>query len=77
MREQVVPWGPERCGAHINPDDPSDIAKFVVEILKDDALKRQMGKNARRRVLEKFTIQKIAEETAKIYEETIQEFSRC
>jgi len=76
MREQVVPWGPERCGAHINPDDPSDIAKFVVEILKDDALKRQMGKNARRRVLEKFTIQKIAEETSKVYEETVQELSK-
>jgi len=76
MREQVVPWGPDRCGAHVNPDDPSDIAKFVIEILKDDALRRQMGKNARKRVLEKFSIQKIAEETAKVYEETIQEFSR-
>jgi len=69
FREQVVPSGPDRCGAHINPDDPNDIAKFIIEMLKDDALRRELGKNARKRVLEKFTLDKVAQDTLRIYQE--------
>jgi glycosyltransferase involved in cell wall biosynthesis len=69
FREQVVPNGSDRCGAHINPDDPHDIAKFAIEMLKDDALRRELGKNARKRVLEKFTLDKVAQDTLRIYQE--------
>lgn len=71
FREQVIPWGPSRCGAHINPEDPYDIAKFAIEFLKDENLRKEIGKNARRGVLEKFSIDKVAERTIRIYEEAI------
>jgi glycosyltransferase involved in cell wall biosynthesis len=69
FREQIVPSGSDRCGAHVNPEDPGDIAQFLTEILKDDALRRQLGANARKRVIEKFTLDKIAAETMDIYKE--------
>ena len=67
FREQVVPSGPRRCGSHINPDDPEDIAKFVLELLKDENLRKRLGKNARERVLQEFTLDRVVERTLHIY----------
>lgn len=69
LREQVVPSGPGRCGFHINPYDPYDIAKFVVTLLKDEHLRNDMGRNARKRVLERYTLDHVAAETLRIYEQ--------
>ncbi len=52
FREQVIPVGDKICGFHINPHDPSDIAKYTVILLKDKALQKTMSKNARQHVLE-------------------------
>ncbi len=68
FREQVVPAGPNRCGAHIDPDSPNDIARFSIEILQDQKLRKKLGKNARKRVLKNYTLEKIAEETMATYE---------
>jgi glycosyltransferase involved in cell wall biosynthesis len=69
LREQVIPAGDQRCGSHVNPSDPHDIASFVLELLRDRDLKRRLGENGRRRVLDRFTWEKIARETLDIYEE--------
>ncbi len=69
FREQIVPSGPDRSGAHINPDDPHDLAKFAIEFLKDENLRKQLGRNGRKAVMEKFTLDSVAEKTAKVYEE--------
>jgi glycosyltransferase involved in cell wall biosynthesis len=58
FREQVVPVGDKICGFHINPHDPSDIAKYTVILLKDKALQKTMSKNARKRVLEQSRLQR-------------------
>ncbi|MEM1673881.1 MAG: glycosyltransferase family 4 protein [Candidatus Bathyarchaeia archaeon] len=71
MREQVIPSGPYQTGFHINPYDPSDIAKFVTILLEDEKLRRRCGENARRRVLEMFTWKKVAENTIRIYKEVV------
>lgn len=71
LREQVVSWGPNRCGAHVNPYDPYDIAKFTIEFLKDENLRKELGKNARKRVLEEFTLDKVAAETVGIYKQVV------
>jgi glycosyltransferase involved in cell wall biosynthesis len=75
FREQVIHSGPERCGAHVNPDDPYDIAKFTVELLKDEKLRRELGRNARKRVLEKFTFDLAADNTLMVYEQVLQNHS--
>ncbi len=70
LREQVVPTDfphAKRCGSHIDPDNPVDIATFVIELLKDESLRKKLGENARERVLERFTIDRAARETLGIY----------
>ena len=67
LREQVVSSGPERCGSHINPYDPYDIAKFAIEMLKNEKLRKGLGTNARERVIQKYTLDMVAEETIQIY----------
>jgi len=71
LREQVINTGPSQCGFHINPYDPSDIAKFVALLLEDKELRDKCGKNARKRVLEAFTWRNVAENTLRVYDEVI------
>ncbi|MCD6593179.1 glycosyltransferase family 4 protein [Candidatus Bathyarchaeota archaeon] len=73
FREQVIPSGPNQCGFHINPYDPSDIAKFVIILLEDENLRKRCGENARRRVLENFTWGRVAKNTIKVYDEVVSE----
>ena len=72
LREQVVVTGDRTTGFHINPFDPSDIAKYTVKLLKDRELRNTMGKNGRERVLEQFTWEIAAEDTLRVYAEAIQ-----
>lgn len=68
FKEQVVNGGTEQTGVHINGEDPSDIAWGIKETLREPEKAKNWGENGRRRVLEYFTWQKVAEQTAKIYE---------
>jgi glycosyltransferase involved in cell wall biosynthesis len=68
FREQIIPTGPEQCGFHVNPWDPSDIAMYVSILLQNKDLRKKCGKNARKRVLEQFTWDRIAKQTAEIYQ---------
>lgn len=68
FKEQVVNGGPDQTGVHINGEDPSDIAWGIKEVLGDPEKAKNWGENGRRRVLEYFTWQKVAEQTIKIYE---------
>ena len=71
FREQVIPAGDGICGYHINPYDPLDIAKFVIDILEHPELARTMGKNGRDRVLEQFTWEIASENTLRVYQELV------
>lgn len=76
FREQVIPFGEKICGFHINPHDPSDIAKFAIILLKDKELQKTMSVNARKRVLEAFTWEKAAQDTIGIYQEAIDTYKK-
>jgi glycosyltransferase involved in cell wall biosynthesis len=71
LREIVVPSGPNQCGVHVNPYDPSDIAWGINVLLEDLERARQFGKNGRRRVLERFTWDHAVDETIKVYSELV------
>ncbi len=71
MREQIIPSGKNQCGIHINPYDPSDIAWGINQILAIPDKGKQMGLNARKRVLQEFTWDIIAKKTLSIYQQTI------
>ncbi len=68
MREIVIPCGDEQCGYHVNPSDPADIAWGITSALENPERIEWLGKNGRRRVLNEFTWDKIAEKTIALYE---------
>jgi len=72
MREIVSITGSDKCGFHINPNDPTDIAWGIVSAIKDPAKRVQFGRNGRKRVLEHFTWEAAAKSTIKIYSELLE-----
>jgi len=73
MREIVIPNGQDQCGFHINPSEPKDIAWGIVNTLKDPTLKEQLGKNARKRILQEFTWDIVAKKTLQLYGKIIEQ----
>ncbi len=72
MREIVIPTGPEQCGFHINPNDPTDIAWGIIGSLENADTRRQLGLNGRKRVLKEFTWDEIAKKTIRVYSDLIE-----
>jgi len=71
MREIVVCCSEEQCGYHVDPNNPSDIAWGVMSALESPERRKWLGKNGRKRVLNEFTWNKIAEKTANLYEQLL------
>ena len=71
MREIVSISGPDHCGFHINPNDPSDIAWGIISSIEDPEKRMQLGRNGRNRVLEMFSWNAAAKSTVKRYSELL------
>ena len=71
MREIVICCGEDQCGYHIDPSNPTDIAWGITSVLENPEKMKWLGKNGRKRVLEEFTWDKIAEKTLQLYEQMI------
>lgn len=71
MREIVICRGEDQCGFHIDPSNPSDIAWGINSALENPEKRKQLGKNGRKRVLEEFTWDKIAERTIELYKQIV------
>ena len=69
MREIVVCCGEEQCGYHVNPNNPEDIAWGINGVLESHEKRRWLGKNGRKRVLEEFTWDRVAEKTLELYQQ--------
>ncbi len=72
MREIIVTSGPDQCGHHINPHDPADIAWGIVSSIQDPQRKAEFGHNGRKRVLEMFTWDNVAQRTIQLYSELLE-----
>lgn len=71
FREQVIPTGPDQNGVHVNGEDPNDISWGIKEVLSNPQRAKIWGKNGRKRVLDLFTWEKVAENTLEIYRSII------
>jgi glycogen(starch) synthase len=71
MKEIVSINGSDKCGFHINPNDPADIAWGIVSAIKDPEKRVQLGRNGRKRVLEHFTWDAAAKSTIQSYSELL------
>ena len=58
-------------GFLVPPRDPQALADRILTLLKDENLRKRMGAAGRRRVEEKFTIEKMVSETESLYEELL------
>jgi glycogen(starch) synthase len=72
MREFVIPNGPDKCGLHINPYEPNDIAWGITSALEDVKLAKEMGMNGRRLVLETYNWDAVSARTLKLYEDLLE-----
>jgi len=68
LKEQVIPSGENRCGVHVNGEDPIDIAWGIEVVLSNLEEAKKWGKNGRKRVEENFKIEYTAKKTLEIYE---------
>ena len=57
-----------RTGFVVSPRSPKDLSDSINRILNDNGLREQMGINARKRVLENFTAEKVIDSIAELYE---------
>jgi len=55
-------------GFLVPPKDPNAMADRIVQLLKDDALRRRMGEAGLARARERFTVERMVEETNAVYE---------
>jgi len=71
MREQIIADGENKCGIHMNSYDPNDIAWGIKQILESKEKSKQLGLNARKRAIEHFSWDVVANRTLDIYKEFI------
>ena len=71
MREQIIADGDEKCGIHVNPFDPNDIAWGIKNMLGSDEFMKIMGERCRKRVIDIFSWGSVADRTNEIYKEFI------
>ena len=56
-----------RTGVLVEPRDHATMAKEIVRLLRDDGLRRRMGDAGFARVSERFTVERMVAETARVY----------
>jgi glycosyltransferase involved in cell wall biosynthesis len=66
-----VPWVnvDGETGLVVPPGDADALAAALARLLADDDLRERMGRRARERVLECFTVQKMVDGTIAVYDE--------
>jgi len=61
----------EVTGLLARPDDNDDLCRKIMHLVNDPARARQLGENARRFVVERHSVQKLATETVNAYRQAI------
>jgi glycosyltransferase involved in cell wall biosynthesis len=60
-----------KTGFIVPPRNPEALAEAIIRLLKDDELRREMGKNAYKKTKDELSWENIAKKTIKVYEEAI------
>jgi glycosyltransferase involved in cell wall biosynthesis len=54
-------------GLVVEPKNPEEMASAIIELLRDEEMRRSFGERSRNTVMEKFTLDAFAQKTEKIY----------
>ena len=68
FREQVVGSGPNKCGIHVDANDPEDVSRGIRTALSNPQQLQDWGKNGRQRAATMFTWEKAAIRTLNVYQ---------
>jgi glycosyltransferase involved in cell wall biosynthesis len=63
-------------GVKVYPNNPDSLAWGITRVLLDDSFRKNVRENAYRKVLEKYDWEKIAQQTKRIYESVLGEYSK-
>lgn len=58
---------PERTGIRVNPFSPGEVAQAVLEFVGDPSKRESMGQNAKKLVLERFTLDKTLDQMEAVF----------
>jgi lipopolysaccharide heptosyltransferase II len=58
-----------KTGLLVSPKEPEEMAQAVIKILKDRTLARQMVEQAKAKILSRYTLEHMASQTLKVYQE--------
>jgi len=61
-------------GILIEPGNLKELKERIMEVLRDEELAKKLGKNARKKVVEKFSLDRMVEDTIKVYEEVLEKY---
>jgi len=69
---------PYHNGMLFTSENSKELAEIIIQLIEDANLQKKLGLQARRTVIEKFSVQKMAAETVKVYEEAVGSYrERC
>jgi len=58
-------------GYCVEPGCPQELARGILDVLADDTLRRTMGQNGRKRVVEEFTFEVMAKQYQRLFEDLV------
>ncbi len=67
----------QQAGILVEPENPEELAKAVIKLLKDKELRESMGKNGREYVVKNHSWEAIGRKVADVCENLIGEYNRA
>ena len=64
------------AGILVEPENPQSLANAIVKLLKDPELRKQMGENGRKCVVEDHSWESVAKRVAKVCEQAFREHKK-
>ena len=55
----------------VNPEDKQEVSNAIIKLLRDDKLRKEMGANGRKLVVENHSWENVANKVAKVCEDAI------
>ncbi len=66
----------QNAGILVEPENPEELAKAIIKLLKDEKLREEMGKNGREYVVKHHSWESVARKVAEVCESAIREYKK-
>lgn len=66
---------PHHNGVLFTSQNSKELAEIIIQLIEDSNLRKKLGLQARKTVIERFSVRKMAAETVKVYEEIVSSYT--